>query len=89
MGDNEEKWKKLKHLLDNHEEFPLKYYFKFIVKAESIDELNELFSGEETDIKDSKNGNYKSFTLTKTVESSDEVIEIYKKTQGIEGLISL
>ncbi len=90
MNQNlDEKWKKLKHVLDNHEEFPLKYCFKFIVKAEQIDALTALFEDQEVEIRDSKNGNYKSCTFTLVMEDSDSIVEMYKRASEIEGLITL
>lgn len=83
--------KNFKELLDNHYEWPTKYTFKFIVKIDQATTVLNYFSEDEIEVekKPSKKGNYISLSITKTVDSSDEIIAIYKKLEKVEGIIKL
>ena len=78
-----------KEKLDKEHKWPCSYMFKFIAPASKSEELKAMFSKENLTEKPSKAGNYVSFTLNKHMESSDEVIEIYRQANKIEGLIVL
>ena len=82
-----EKWQKIKDRLDQSENFPLKYCFKFILRAEHLDELLSLF--ENLEIRESKNGTYKSCSLHLLVEDSEAVIAVYRRVEHIPGIITL
>jgi hypothetical protein len=81
--------KAFKEKLDQEHNWPGTYIFKFVVPASQKIELKELFPQESFRERKSKAGNYISFTLEKTISSSDEVVDIYLKARGIEGLIAL
>jgi uncharacterized protein len=75
--------------LDDHHIWPTLYVFKFIVpkgKEEEVRRLFPLFTPAE---KESKNGNYVSFTIQKVMPSGEAVIEVYQKAAAIEGIIAL
>jgi uncharacterized protein len=75
--------------LDEHHSWPTMYVFKFIVPKGKEDELRQLFPLHTPSEKESKNGNYTSFTLQMMMPSADAVIEVYKKAAVIEGIIAL
>jgi hypothetical protein len=77
-----------KQLID-HYNFPTLYLFKFIVPEEQKKEFEKLFSEISFDTKNSKTGKYISFSKKLKVNSSEEVIEIYKRAYSIKGIISL
>lgn len=78
-----------KNKLDSHHSWPCEYLFKFVVPAGKTTDLLALFPDESFQSKQSKAGNYTSFTLRKVMESSDEVIAIYETAGKVEGLIAL
>jgi len=75
--------------LDQHHSWPSLYIFKFIVPAEKVEELKNLFPTHSTNEKVSAKGNYVSVTMQVMLPSSDSVIEIYQLAATIEGLIAL
>jgi putative lipoic acid-binding regulatory protein len=85
----EEELLRLQILLDQEYAWPTEYLFKFIVKQETASQLIELFRGAEIAFKESAKGNYVSATLNLKMNTSAEVIEIYKKAARIPNIISL
>lgn len=75
--------------LDQHHSWPTLYIFKFIVPKGKEDELKSLFPLHPSTEKVSTQGNYVSVTFQMMMPSSDAVIEIYVRAEGIEGLIAL
>ena len=82
-------FKAFQEKLDNEHKWPTEYMFKFVVPKSRVDEIRGIFGKEALTFKNSKAGNYVAFTMKKRMNSSDEVIEIYKKAEKIEGLIAL
>ena len=78
-----------KEKLDSEHKWPSTYMFKFVVPKAKAHELKAIFLKESLQTKDSKTGKYVAFTMKKLMNSSDEVIEIYRRTSEIEGLIAL
>lgn len=78
-----------KEKLDNEYEWPALYMFKFIVPKKNESGVKELFPDTTLQTKDSRSGKYVSFTAKLIMESSDEVIGIYKEAQKIKGIIAL
>lgn len=76
-------------LLDSRYQWPAKYRFKFIVTSDNLAPLSDLLEGGKLTTKPSKNGKYISVTYELTMNSSDEVVAIYKKASKIDGIISL
>lgn len=70
-------------------EWPTEYMFKFIAPVEKSNEVISILPVEDFSTKTSENGNYVSFTSLSTLESEEEVIDIYKKAAAIKGVISL
>ena len=80
---------KFKSLLDDQITWPDYYSFKFVVKTESKGRVLALLSDHEISEKFSKTGKYTSITSRKYLNSSDEVVDIYKKVSKVEGVITL
>ncbi|MFT7031525.1 MAG: putative lipoic acid-binding regulatory protein [Cyclobacteriaceae bacterium] len=78
-----------KEKLENEYSFPTLYIFKFIVPKTQVGELSALFEKHDYKTRPSKKGSYISITAQMMVESSDKIIEIYKKASTIKGIISL
>ena len=84
-----ESFKAFQEKLDNEHKWPSTYMFKFVVPKVKANELKAILSKESLQTKDSKTGKYVAFTMKKLMNSSDEVIEIYRRIGKIEGLIAL
>lgn len=78
-----------KDKLENNHGFPGSYTFKFIVKPEHEEEVKSLLVGADVKLKPSSGNKYVSITLNKRMESSEAVVEVYKKAHTIEGIIAL
>lgn len=83
---------KLRYQLDNLHTWPSEYMFKFIVPDddEKRHQIEQLF-GEKADIRSrlSSKGTYSAYSIVMVAESTDEVVNIYRKAGEIEGLRSL
>jgi uncharacterized protein len=82
----------LQEKLDNHKSWPMAFMFKFIVPAQNdkIARVEALF--QESAIitrKESRFGKYISITAKQLMESSAQIIEIYKKASSIENIVAL
>jgi uncharacterized protein len=80
---------RLRDLLDQNHQWPTQYVFKFIVPEAKENELRVIFPVAEILTRSSKNGRYTSVTATLYMESSEEVLTIYRMASRIEGLIAL
>lgn len=87
--DDEEWWNRFKELLDDQNDWPTRYTFKFIAPSRRIDELKNVFGDHPVRVRESSKGNYKSVTAHLQMSSSEEVISIYEEASSIEGVISL
>ena len=88
----EEFFKSLKEKLDDQNDWPSLYMFKFIIPADNQKiALTEALFGPEAEISSlsSKNGKFISITAKVVMVSSDEIIRIYKKAAKIEDIIAL
>jgi putative lipoic acid-binding regulatory protein len=85
---DERLWK-LRLVLDETVEFPTEYLFKFIVPKSEVHHVLALLDGLEIDERASANGNYISVSAKKIFDTSDEIIQVYKKVSGIKGLLAL
>ncbi len=82
----------LKQKLDAGYNWPMEYLFKFIVPArmDSIARVEALFQEHATVYrKESRNGKYISISASQTMQSSNEVIHVYKKAMHIENILAL
>ena len=78
-----------KKQLDDHYQWPSKYLFKFIVPSGREGQFEDIFPGEALKFRSSKGGKYISISGDVVMNSSEEVMDIYRKAYEIEGVISL
>ena len=91
MNKNEQ-YDNLRNLLNEENNWPIIYMFKFIVPANNhkIALVQSKFSDEATITqKESSNGKYISITVKEVMLNSESIIEKYKEMNGIEGLMTL
>ncbi len=91
MNKNE-KYDNLRNLLNEENNWPIIYMFKFIIPANnhSIALVQSKFSDEATITqKESSNGKYISITVKEVMLNAETIIEKYKEMEGIEGLMAL
>jgi putative lipoic acid-binding regulatory protein len=86
---NEEWWQGFRQLLDNHNEWPSEYLFKFIVPREGVEKMKEVLGTHPVTVRASTKGNSASVTARLEMNSSDEVIAIYTAAAEVEGVVSL
>ncbi|ARA95105.1 DUF493 domain-containing protein [Rhodothermaceae bacterium RA] len=82
-------WDRFQSLLDDQIDWPSPYLFKFIVPRAEVDALRALFGEEQMQMRHSRKGNYVSVTARMIMQSSDDVIAVYKAAARVEGVISL
>lgn len=75
--------------LDEHYAWPALYTYKFIVPKGKEGEVKELFPYHPVTERNSKQGNYISVTVQVMMQSSEAVVDIYKKAALIEGIVAL
>jgi hypothetical protein len=86
---SEESLRSLQARLDEFHEWPCRFMFKFITPQGKTAELTALFAGRPFTTRPSKNGRYVSITAELEMQSSEEVIALYREAGKIEGIISL
>ena len=82
-------WNKFQGLLDEQNEWPTEYLFKFIVPSEELGEMRRVLGDDRFKVRSSSKGNYVSVTLRRRVASSEEVVAVYKSVGDVEGVIAL
>jgi len=87
--NDEEWWDRFKELLDDQNDWPTRYTFKFIAPSDSLDRLKRVFDDHPVRVRESSKGNYKSVTAHLQMSSSEEVVAIYEEASDIDGVISL
>ena len=87
--NDEEWWNRFKDLLDDQNDWPTQYTFKFIAPSGQVEELKSVFGDHQLRVRESSKGNYKSVTAHLQMSSSDEVVSIYEEASSIDGVISL
>ena len=89
----ESEYDRIKRTLDETHDWPTVFLFKFIVPSdlEKLAKVQALFNTETAEIKvtESRTGKYTSVSAREAVTSAEEVLEIYRKSSEIEGLIAL
>lgn len=75
--------------LDEQLKYPSLFLFKFIAPLEKAQELIGIFEAKPFTTKSSRNGNYISVTAELEMQSSEEIIGIYRAAARIEGVILL
>jgi len=88
-GNGEAGWARFKELLDDQNDWPTQYTFKFIAPSNRLDDLKAVFGDHPVRVRASSKGNYKSVTAQIRMSSSEDVVSIYKEASRIEGVISL
>ena len=78
-----------KRLLDEQNDWPAPFTFKFIVPKDQLDALREVLDGYDLRTRESRNGNYLAITLDPVMESSEDVLRIYGRASKIKGIVSL
>jgi hypothetical protein len=78
-----------KAILESQHDFPGNYLFKFVAPQDKKEQILTLFNKGKISTKQSSKGNYISVTVELFVESSDEVITIYRQAHEIGGVLSL
>jgi putative lipoic acid-binding regulatory protein len=86
---NEDSLRSLQTRLDQFHQWPCRFMFKFIVPADKTGELTAFFAEKTFTTRLSKNGRYVSFTAELEMQSSGEVIALYREAGKIEGIIAL
>ena len=76
-------------LLDDQHSWPCEYIFKFVVKAEKVNELKDIVGEEGLSFKMSSQGKYLSLTIKRVMNSGLEVVEFYEKAYSVDGIITL
>lgn len=82
-------WDRFQGLLDDQNDWPASYVFKFIVPSDNLDELKRVFGEHPVRTRPSRKGNYTSVTAKMEMHSSDEVVAVYQAAGRVEGVISL
>jgi uncharacterized protein len=84
---------RLKEELDNSNNWPAKYLYKFIVPTEDekIKAVEDAFDqmGAVIDTRQSKNGKFTSLSVDVQMPSAESIIKKYLDVSTIEGIISL
>ncbi|MCS6988205.1 MAG: DUF493 domain-containing protein [Chloroherpetonaceae bacterium] len=70
-------------------EYPTWFMFKFIAPLAGLVQLRNLFEGYPVRFNPSRNGNYIGITAELEMQSSSDIIAIYKQAAKIEGVILL
>ncbi|MBC7660479.1 MAG: DUF493 family protein [Chitinophagaceae bacterium] len=78
-----------KNKLDEIHTFPGAYLFKFVVPEAKKGELLSIMPTGLVQERSSSNQKYVSITLTAQMESSDDVVSVYKEAAKIEGIVTL
>ncbi len=82
-------WDRFQKLLDDQNEWPTDYTFKFIAPAARVDELKAVFGQVDLSVRESRKGKYQSVTAVMNMHSSDEVVAMYHAVGKIDGVIAL
>ncbi len=78
-----------KNRLDEIHTWPGSYLFKFVVPEHKKGELLSLMPTGLVQERSSTNQKYVSISLNAMMESSDQVVAIYKQVAKIEGVVTL
>ena len=79
----------LKARLDEGHVWPALYTFKFIMKSDVLDGFVTILEGHRFTTRASASGRHVAITAELFVETSDEVIAVYRRAAEFPGVISL
>lgn len=89
----EEFYSRFQDQLKNSQEWPGPFMFKFIIRGDDqkVKKLREIFEGTNAKfkLKKSSKKTFVSVSFLATMENPISVIDVYKKTSSIEGIITL
>jgi hypothetical protein len=89
MSDNIDKFREL---LSKNTEWPLLYYFKFIIhnNQQKLDQVRDLFADPSAiTYNTSKDIKFISLSCKQLMPDAGSIIDIYKKASLVDGLIAL
>lgn len=86
---SEEWWDNFRTLLDDQNEWPSTYLFKFIAPKEKAEDVQRLFEGQDVLVRASAQGSYHSITSRVHVDNAESIVDYYRRAALIEGVISL
>jgi len=91
--NQEEFYSRFQDQLKDSQEWPGPFMFKFIIRGDDqkIKKLREIFEGTNAKfkLKKSSKKTFVSVSFLATMENPISVIDVYKKTSSIEGIITL
>lgn len=82
-------YSKFRELLDSEHLWPCHYAFRFVVPHDQVSLLVSMLNGFEITKKESSKGKYISVVAKKMMNSSDDVIMLYKQVAIVDGIIML
>ncbi len=82
-------WHNFRALLDEQNEWPTEYLFKFIVPRAALDEMKAVFGAHPVTVRASSKGKYLSVTARMQMDSSAAVVAVYTAAGRVEGVIAL
>ncbi|NNE69573.1 MAG: DUF493 domain-containing protein [Rhodothermales bacterium] len=82
-------WDRFQKLLDDQNEWPTDYTFKFIAPAAQVEALKGVFGRVDLKVRESRKGRFMSVTAVMKMHSSDEVVAMYHAVGRIDGVIAL
>lgn len=80
---------KFKDLLNEQNDWPEFYTFKFVIKTPDKAKLLAVLADHKVTEKLSKNGNYTSVTSRLYANSADEILAVYEEVKKIDGVLSI
>jgi len=86
---SEDPFASLKARLDEEHVWPGVYTFKFIMKVDLVPRFVAILEGHRYTTRSSAAGRHVAITAELFMESSDEVIALYRRAAEFEGVISL
>jgi hypothetical protein len=78
-----------KKKVESQHQFPGIYLFKFVIPHEIRDEVVKSLPEGEMSFRSSSNNRYVSITLKVMVNTSDEVVEVYRNIYKFKGVVAL
>ncbi len=79
----------LRALIDQEYVWPAAYVFKFVIRAELLDEFRAKVTVDIVATRESGGGKYLAITAHKLILHTEQVIDVYRQAQQIKGIISL
>lgn len=85
----DQSFEQFKERLDDTYQWPATYTFKFVVPQQKKGSLLSLVPMGDISERASSSGKYVSLTIKSRMNSSDQVVDAYKKVSALEGVITL